>query len=271
MINLEFLSGFKYVNGIYRDESVIQNTYFDKLYYELRNREGRNFSDQDLKKLPSLPDVNSLASEFQIRKGSANRLILYLKSIQTSPLSILEIGCGNGWLSNMLCTIPGSKVFGIDTVRSEIEQAARVFPAENLFFIYADVNNLNFATQEFDIVIFSASIQYFPGISNLVTKISKSLKPNGEIHFLESPVYQENEIENAKAGSKSYYSKMGFAPLSDFYFHHTESDFRKLNADWLFTPTFLKNKLQILFPRLGYSPFPWLRIRKSSLKGEKST
>jgi protein-L-isoaspartate O-methyltransferase len=43
--------------------------------------------------------------EWQIRKASSNRLVKYLAKKQ-KILEILEVGCGNGWLSAKLSVIP---------------------------------------------------------------------------------------------------------------------------------------------------------------------
>ncbi len=54
--------------------------------------------------------------------------------------AILELGCGNGWLSHLLSQSLQRDVCGIDVNRTELTQAARMFGHDQrLSFIAADI------------------------------------------------------------------------------------------------------------------------------------
>src|SRR5258708_4522573 len=95
------------------------------------------------------------------QERSSERLITYLEK-KHKPLRILEVGCGNGWLSAKLSNIPNTRVTGLDINQVEIEQAQRVFKIDNLDFIYDSFNESTFENENFDVIIFAASLQYFP-------------------------------------------------------------------------------------------------------------
>ena len=114
----------------------IVNPDFETLYIRLRRQERRIYSDEELIDLPNIQTTHPHYKEWQLRKHSSEKLFSYLKR-KNKSLDILEIGCGNGWLSHRLSIIPGGKVIGTDINFTEIQQAARVFQhIPNLHFIH---------------------------------------------------------------------------------------------------------------------------------------
>jgi len=59
---------------------------------------------------------------------------------------ILDIGCGNGALSNSIAK-KAKKVIGIDIQKKNIEKAKNNYKADNLKFIYGDATSYNFSEQ----------------------------------------------------------------------------------------------------------------------------
>ena len=161
-----------------------------------------------------------------MRKFSSRRLVTYLRKKQSllpagENLRILEIGCGNGWLSHRMAEIPGTKVLGSDINFTEIQQAGRVFyDMPNLHFIYTGSED-SFKDRQFDEVVFAASIQYFQSLKAIIEKTKRLLLPGGMIHILDSPFYRPDEIELARARSQAYYQSMGFPEMGKLYFHHS--------------------------------------------------
>src|SRR6478609_3338202 len=75
-----------------------------ELYIALREKEGRLVSDEELLKLPEVNAFHIHLKEWRIRKKSCDQLLNYVAK-KNRPLKILEIGCGNGWLSNRLASV----------------------------------------------------------------------------------------------------------------------------------------------------------------------
>ncbi|HET6768518.1 MAG TPA: hypothetical protein VFH08_14000, partial [Chitinophagaceae bacterium] len=68
---------------------------------QLRKKEQRLYTDGEVRNLPQVPVTHLHFKEWLVRKRSCDRLIKYLDK-KNKRLHILEIGCGNGWLSAQL-------------------------------------------------------------------------------------------------------------------------------------------------------------------------
>lgn len=217
-------------------ESNIQVSSFEEQYFALRLKENRIYSNDIVKKLPEIHSDDVNAIEWKIRKRSAKRLYDHLLKKKT-PLNILEVGCGNGWLSHYLSKLPSSTVVGTDINQKEIEQAKEVFAdINNLSFSYADIRNEIFTKNHFDAIVFAASIQYFKSVELILTKALQLLKPTGEIHILDTHFYNAVEIVMAKRRSHAYFEQIGHPEMSLYYYHHQLTDLKKFKYKILQTP-----------------------------------
>jgi ubiquinone/menaquinone biosynthesis C-methylase UbiE len=230
---------------------------FEKKYILIRTLENRLYTDEELMKLPDISKDHLHYREWQIRKSSTRRLLRRL-SAQKRPLEILEIGCGNGWLCHHLAEIPGTRVTGLDINFTELQQAARVFSNDpNLRFIHGDISTGILEDRQFDRVIFAASIQYFPSLKKVLHTAMSCLKPGGEIHVLDTPLYKAGQLERAKSRTVAYYTSFGYPEMADYYHHHNIDDLRSFHHTLLYNPYSVRSRF------LGIkSPFPWIRIKK---------
>ncbi len=170
------------------------NSVFEDLYIDVRRQEKRVYSDCELMFLPDVDPSHIHYKEWQTRKHSSQRLINYL-SKKNKPLNILEIGCGNGWLSSKLSSILNSNVIGLDINRCEIRQAERVFKKDNLEFVCRQSFGPElFEGVKFDIILFAAAIQYFPSVKSTLQNAFKCLAANGEIHIMDTPFYNPDDL-----------------------------------------------------------------------------
>lgn len=228
---------------------------FSSLYTEIREKEGRMLQDHEVKDLPFTSQENLNKKEWSLRKRSTKRFLTYLKGKKES-ISILDVGCGNGWFSNKMASLnKGVSVVGLDINELELEQAVRVFNSTNIEFVYGDLFELDqFFKNRFEIITLNASIQYFEDIKALLSKLKSYLKPNGEIHIIDSPFYQSSELDEAKRRTQTYYKNMGAPEMSDHYYHHSIEGMT--GFDIMYHPS------QSIFHKLFRkkdSPFIWLR------------
>ena len=236
----------------------------DKLYLRVREKEGRLYPDDIVARLPLISDGHPLAKEWRARSASASRLTRYL-SARPKPLSILDLGCGNGWLSNQLY-IPGHRVVGMDQNRYELKQAARVFQQNpKLSFLEADIFSTPVVSGYFDVIVLASVIQYFHDLPALLSELTKYLNPHGEIHIIDSPLYTDAELEEAVRRSGQYYSSIGFPEMAKRYFHHRLSDLKAFDAKRLYHPHPLLLRLKHWLGQTD-SPFPWYAIRKQGVE-----
>jgi ubiquinone/menaquinone biosynthesis C-methylase UbiE len=230
---------------------------FENIYISSRQKENRIYSDEQVAQLPFIEPSHIHYDEWQVRIRSYARLIRYLEK-KTRPLMILEVGCGNGWLSAKLANLSDSTVTGIDVNKTEISQARRVFRGKsNISFAVADLMNVEFDVK-FDIILFAASMQYFSSFDNIIREALSLLKENGEIHIMDSHFYRAKDLERARERSRSYYQSIGFDAMAEFYFHHSFDSLKNYRHSLLFNPLSIKNRL---FAK--QDPFPWICITAS--------
>jgi SAM-dependent methyltransferase len=247
------------------------------LYLKVREKEGRLYSDDVVAKLPLFAKNHVLSNEWQARFSSAKRLRKYLSQKNTS-LKILDLGCGNGWLSNFLAQ-DNHTVFSVDQNKIELKQAARVFSssaedggssgrkedggrsAGKLAFLETDIFFAPFPKESFDIILISSAVQYFPDLSKLLKTLLTYLKPNGEVHIVDSAFYTDDEIQQAICRSEEYYSSLGFPEMSKYYFHHRISELEKFSVKWMYRPNLFMLKTKQIFGKID-SPFPWVIVTK---------
>jgi len=232
-----------------------ESAWVKNLYQQLREKEGRVYADEEVWQLPQIDSHHRYYREWQLRKRSARRLIQYLQR-KKGRLSILEAGCGNGWLSHQLASIPQSRVIGIDINTAELQQAIRVFsPVANLEFLYGDMRSEALSDMKADIIIFAACIQYFPSLPAIIEHSLKRLNRGGEIHLLDSPLYAPGETEAARIRTLDYYTELGFTGMADHYFHHSLADLTSFNYKILYQPSNFSFQLSTF-----KNPFPWVCI-----------
>jgi len=226
---------------------------FEHLYVSVRDAEGRMLTDEQVKALPDVEKAHPLCKEWKIRKRSANRLLAWLQQ-KKKPLNILEIGCGNGWLSALLAEIPASTVTGLDINRVEIAQACQVFKKPRLEFIWDDFKPGLFLEEKFDVIVFAASMQYFKPLAGILRDALACLAPEGEIHITDTHFYQVDELAAAAGRTKNYYAGLGYPEMSDHYYQHRIDDIRAFNNRILVNPRTAINRV---FKR---KPFYWIVI-----------
>jgi len=246
---------FSQQNGVYIPKGILPDTSFEKLYLLVRQKEQRVYSNAEIVNLPEIATHHKQHYEWSVRKDSCKSLIRYLKK-KNQFLRILEIGCGNGWLSHKLAEIPRTEVIGLDINLTELQQAANVFTKSNLQFVYGDIRKNILQNRQFDIVIFAGSIQYFSSPTEIIHLALENLTARGEIHIIDSFLYDAKEVEAAKQNCREYYREMGIPDMANYYFHHLLNDMYQFNCT-------VKQQRTSFFKKLFLkrNAFPWLCIR----------
>lgn len=233
------------------------NPDFSENYLAVRRKENRILTDEEVMLLPLTSSKNSNSKEWKLRASSSNCIVKYLKE-KNKALKILDIGCGNGWFSNLMSQIPNCEVVAIDINTIELEQANTVFRSKNLQFVCGDIFTITSFENQFDCITLNGCVQYFPDFLLLIEKLKTFLKIYGEIHIIDSPFYDKEEVQNAKKRTMDYYSNLGFPEMSNYYFHHTLD----LASD--FKIKYKPNKTTLYKLFFNKSPFMWLCYKNSN-------
>ncbi|MFH0977159.1 MAG: methyltransferase domain-containing protein [Spirochaetota bacterium] len=100
--------------------------------------------------------------------------------------SVLDIGCGDGKVTALLCSyLAGGSVTGIDSSADMIALAKKNHPPEKypeLFFIKMDATRLDFENK-FDIAFSNAVLHWIKDQAAVLDGVKKSLKQSGRILF----------------------------------------------------------------------------------------
>lgn len=246
MINFNTFKSFN--NVIFLTEECKD---YSNAYLNIRKKEQRLLSDADVLKLPNLNKF-----EWPQRVKSTNRFLRYIKN-KKSSLTILDIGCGNGWFTNKIAeTSERHTLIGLDINTTELLQAARLFTSENLTFVHADLFECHTIFKErFDIITLNGSIQYFDNFKNLISQLNGFLKTKGEIHIIDSPFYLPSEIPKAKERTLQYYTNLGYPEMAKSYYHHSNKFVSQFDV------LYKRRLLNKIFKTID-SPFMWLRLKK---------
>lgn len=227
---------------------------FEISYLALRHRENRIYTDAQVLLLPDIASDHIHFTEWQIRKQSCFRLLTYLGK-KKKALKILEVGCGNGWLSANLAEMKNSEIIGLDINKSEINQAINVFKNNNLKFIFSRFPSEALIEMKFDIILFAASVQYFYSFQDIIDYALKYLNKGGEILVTDTFFYNPKEINKAVERCHSYFAKLGCPNMARYYFHHSTNDFK------LFNHQILANPNRLFSWKKKRNPFYWVAIK----------
>ena len=227
----------------------------ESAYIETRRKEGRIPENAALAKLPRVPRGHPHRREWRIRQKNLARLLAYLRD-RGAPLRILDLGCGNGWMSHHLARLPNSQVVGMDLNQTELTQAVEVFGhIANLEFVYGDIFG-QLPQDRYDCILLAASFQYFPDPERLLARLSEFLDDSGEVHITETMFYAPEELAAARERTSAYYQSVGQPEMVRYYHHHQLPAMLELGADILYDPRIERSRW-----KRPHSPFFWLRFR----------
>lgn len=228
--------------------------HFNQHYLAVREMENRLPADEDLKQYPHVGERHEHSSEWKMRRHSLQKLRNILQNEFGNKGNLLELGCGNGWLSAQVASW-GFKVTGIDINIRELEQAHRVFTNDRVSFAFADIMKWTPA-ETFDAVIIASAIQYFEQPKLVLDQLFESCKAE-KVYILDTQFYSDAEKQSASERTKNYYSQKGVSEMTEHYYHHSLSD---LGYPYKVVYTPLPGILRKLS---NSSPFPIIELRKS--------
>lgn len=254
------------IDGVFVQRGLAGDPFEDH-YLQVRRQEGRVYTDAQVRRLPHPGGKLGASLEWQVRAVSSALLVQHLQR-RAGEGAILELGCGNGWLSQRLAQALQRDVCGIDVNRTELAQAARVFGHEQrLSFVAADIHSVALPRELFDVIVVPACIQYFPDPAGLVRRLLAQLRAGGELHLLDSPLYADRRrAAESAARSLRYFTELGVPALAERYHQHTYASFDAFKVHWLFDPRRLMARLGRLLRR-RQPHFPWLCLRKQDNQG----
>lgn len=188
---------FARVAGIWRFLTPDRATYYDRFIREyeiIRRAEGRS-SQEDLyyRALPFEDRSGRRVKDWRIRATSFRSFIRgSLQPIQNQlgrPLRILDLGAGNGWLSNRLAS-RGHAVAALDlAVNADDGLGAHTHYGVTFLPVQAEFDHVPFTDGLFDLAIYNASFHYSVEYSASLREAFRTVTPTGRVVILDTPIY----------------------------------------------------------------------------------
>jgi ubiquinone/menaquinone biosynthesis C-methylase UbiE len=241
------------LDGIWRfllPESEAHYARFIRDYETIRHAEGRgSTSEKYYRALPFKDLSGHHKADWRIRARSFNVLVNKVLTPLQNPLErslkILDLGAGNGWLSNRLAA-QGDRVFAVDLLINDLDGLGAWKYYEHTFTpVQAEFNHLPIADRFADAVIFNASFHYAENYSESLQEALRVLSVQGRVVIMDSPVYRRGESgkQMVQEREEQFKAKYGFASdnlESENYFTYARLKelAQELNIQWKFMTPF---------------------------------
>lgn len=241
------------IEGIWRfllPESEAHYARFLRDYETIRRAEGRGSnSAKYYRDLPFKDSSGGFKSDWRIRARSfkvlVNKVLTKLQDPLERSLRVLDLGAGNGWLSNRLAA-QGDRVFAVDLLVNEMDGLGTWKYYKHTFTpMQAEFNHLPIMDRFADVVIFNASFHYSEDYAQTLKEALRILSPKGRVVIMDSPVYRRSSsgakmVEEREA---QFTKKYGFASdnlRSENFLTYARLDelARKFNIQWQFLTPF---------------------------------
>ena len=123
-------------------------------------------------------------NEAFLQRKVADRLLQKLEGLNFSPTKILDAGCGTGYCTNKLASqFQNAEILGVDIALGMVEEAKRKFRNNNINFQCADINEMPFESDSFDLVFSSLAVQWIKDPEQAFSEINRIMKPGGVLLF----------------------------------------------------------------------------------------
>lgn len=204
---------FKQEKNIWRFLSPDRQQHFEQFlrdYETIREREGRWSHDPAFyRSLPFKDLTNRFTDDWKIRAISYSSLtkdvLAPLEKRTGCSLHILDLGAGNGWLSNRLKQL-GHLPIALDlSTNSSDGLSACIFYRDPFLVVQAELDRVPFENDQFDLVIFNASLHYSENYDATLREALRVLDERGRVVIMDSPIYHDEESGRQMVAERENY------------------------------------------------------------------
>jgi len=192
---------FRCVGGVWRFLLPERERYFAPFirdYETVRRAEGRGGNSGDpavyYRSLPYLDLAGHASPDWRIRAASFDAFfaqIIHPLEQTEKPLTVLDLGAGNGWLSNRLAS-RGHRLAAVDLTINDFDGLGCWHFYETAFTpAQAEFEHLPFRDGCADLAVFNASLHYAVDVHAALNEALRVLKADGSLVILDSPFYHD--------------------------------------------------------------------------------
>lgn len=167
-------------------------------YRHIRYAEGRGSDDPSYYRGLPYKDLTQRNSAMWAMRAKTyaffeKRVLAPVERLSKRPLTILDLGAGNCWMSYRLA-LRNHYPVALDIFGDERDglRAARQYP-HSIPTVEADFNQLPFSRNTFDLIIYNSSFHYSTNYSATLSEARRCLKRSGAVAILDSPFYRRTE------------------------------------------------------------------------------
>jgi SAM-dependent methyltransferase len=207
---------FQRSGGIWRFLPPERGAVFEQFiqdYETIRRGEGRGSQDTSYYRALPYRDLSGrMTTDWGIRAASYDALIKRVIRPAGRPLSILDLGAGNGWLSNRLAGL-GHRLAAVDLLINDFDGLGCHPYYEAAFTpVQAEFDRLPFPDGRLDLVVFNASLHYSVAIRETLREALRVLAQGGKVIVMDSPVYRDpaSGEEMVRERERAFMRRFGF-------------------------------------------------------------
>jgi ubiquinone/menaquinone biosynthesis C-methylase UbiE/uncharacterized protein YbaR (Trm112 family) len=204
---------FRQIDGVWRFLLPERESHYARFitdYERVRHFEGRFSAEASYYRALPFQDLSGrFSADWKIRAASFRALTKVLPA----KSKVLDLGAGNGWLSNRLA-LAGHTVCAVDLLVNAEDGLGAWKQYDSTFTtIQAEFIALPIPDSSVDVVIFNASLHYAESYKQTLGESLRVLHPNGIVIIMDSPVYQAAESGQKMIAERKqqFLSRYGFA------------------------------------------------------------
>ncbi|HUE79330.1 MAG TPA: class I SAM-dependent methyltransferase [Sphingomicrobium sp.] len=197
-------------------------SHFGAEYARHRESEGRDYSGDDLLALPYLRN-GPLAHQWAVRARSFEAFLGRVVGPETArlgrPLTILDLGAGNGWLSYRLALL-GHRTVALDIRADSVDglgaaEALVQRASAKMECVRASFDAIPIEPDSVDIALFNASLHYSTDLEHTLGQAVQTVRRGGKVVVLDSPFYRRERDGLAMVTEKKAQADLQFGQRAD--------------------------------------------------------
>jgi len=228
---------FACVDGIWRflpaDRLAFYTCFIDD-YETIRRAEQRGSHDPlYFQALPFQDIIGKHSAAWEIRATSyltfLKHILEPLEQTHQRPLTILDIGAGNGWLSYRL-SLRGHHVAAVDLATNSFDGlGTHQFYNSPFQPLQAEFDHLPLPDEAADMVVYNASLHYSTHYEQTLAEAQRVLRIGGMAVIIDTPIYQSADsgrqmVTERQAQFKKEYGRTGDALPNENYLTYERLD-----------------------------------------------
>lgn len=214
---------FRRIDGVWRfllPERMEALAPFLRDYATIRSAEGRGSHDPEYYRALPFQDLSGrYRADWRIRAASyrafVSKIVQPLEARLDRTPRVLDLGSGNGWLSNRLAA-RGHALAAVDLSVSPTDGLGAHVHFESSFVpMQAEFDHLPLLDNQTDLTIFNSSFHYSTRYEASLREALRVTRPDGSLVIIDTPVYQNRSSGEAMVRERQRAFEERYGTASD--------------------------------------------------------